>query len=87
MRRWTVKAKVDIFEMDPLLYQHLHAFMYNLHAFSIRRRAPSKDYVIFPMNIAESHWAMGAIDLKEKGFRYFDSMFSCSEASKRLQSA
>ncbi|CAK9078403.1 Putative ubiquitin-like-specific protease 1B [Durusdinium trenchii] len=49
VRRWTVKAKVDIFEMD---------------------------YVIFPMNIGESHWAMGAIDLKEKGFRYFDSMFS-----------
>ena len=49
MRRWTIKAKIDVFEMD---------------------------YIIFPMNIAETHWAMGAIDLKEKGFRYFDSMFS-----------
>eukprot|EP00929_Paragymnodinium_shiwhaense_P035884 TRINITY_DN19311_c3_g1_i1.p3 TRINITY_DN19311_c3_g1~~TRINITY_DN19311_c3_g1_i1.p3 ORF type:complete len:124 (-),score=21.28 TRINITY_DN19311_c3_g1_i1:73-444(-) len=27
------------------------------------------------MNIGETHWAMGAIDMKEKGFRYFDSMF------------
>jgi len=34
------------------------------------------DYVLFPMNIGESHWALGAIDLEEKGFRYFDSMFS-----------
>ena len=34
------------------------------------------DYVIFPMNIGEIHWAMGAIDLKENGFRYFDSMYS-----------
>ncbi|CAE7739236.1 SENP1 [Symbiodinium pilosum] len=49
VRRWTIKAKIDVFEMD---------------------------YIIFPMNIAETHWAMGAIDLKEKGFRYFDSMFS-----------
>ena len=49
VRRWTVKAKIDIFELD---------------------------YVIFPMNIGETHWAMGAIDLKDKGFRYFDSMFS-----------
>eukprot|EP00439_Symbiodinium_sp_Y106_P078087 s562_g16.t3 len=49
VRRWTIKAKVDIFDMD---------------------------YVIFPMNIAETHWSMGAIDMREKGFRYFDSMFS-----------
>lgn len=49
VRRWTVKAKVNIFEMD---------------------------YVIFPMNIGETHWAMGAIDIKEKGFRYYDSMIS-----------
>lgn len=49
VRRWTVKAKIDIFQLD---------------------------YVIFPMNIGETHWAMGAIDLKDKGFRYFDSMFS-----------
>eukprot|EP00931_Biecheleriopsis_adriatica_P117029 TRINITY_DN92594_c0_g1_i1.p1 TRINITY_DN92594_c0_g1~~TRINITY_DN92594_c0_g1_i1.p1 ORF type:complete len:480 (+),score=93.91 TRINITY_DN92594_c0_g1_i1:50-1441(+) len=49
VRRWTIKAKVDIFELD---------------------------HVIFPMNIGNSHWAMGAIDLKAKGFRYFDSMFS-----------
>ena len=34
------------------------------------------DYVIFPMNIADTHWSMGAIDMREKGFRYFDSMFS-----------
>merc|ERR1712083_663080 len=34
------------------------------------------DYVIFPMNIGEMHWAMGAIDFKERGFRYFDSMIS-----------
>ena len=26
------------------------------------------DYVIFPMNIAETHWSMGAIDMREKGF-------------------
>ncbi|CAK0889958.1 unnamed protein product [Prorocentrum cordatum] len=32
--------------------------------------------VIFPMNICDTHWAMGAIDLRDKGFRYFDSMFS-----------
>lgn len=51
VRRWTVKAKIDIFQLD---------------------------YVIFPMNIGETHWAMGAIDLKDKGFRYFDSMFSTS---------
>jgi len=49
VRRWTTKAKVDIFEQD---------------------------YVVFPMNIGETHWAMGAIDLRERGFRYFDSMFS-----------
>lgn len=49
VRRWTIKAKVDVFEQD---------------------------YVIFPMNICETHWAMGAIDLRERGFRYFDSMFS-----------
>jgi len=48
VRRWTVKAKIDIFALD---------------------------YVIFPMNICESHWALGAIDFKAKGFRYFDSMF------------
>jgi len=48
VRRWTVKAKIDVFELD---------------------------HVIFPINIGESHWALGAIDLKEKGFRYFDSMF------------
>jgi hypothetical protein len=47
VRRWTTKDKVDIFELD---------------------------YVIFPMNIGHSHWALGAIDLKCKGFRYFDSM-------------
>jgi len=47
VRRWTIKAKVDIFALD---------------------------YVIFPMNIGETHWAMGAIDIKAKGFRYFDSM-------------
>jgi len=47
VRRWTVKAKVDIFALD---------------------------FVIFPMNIGESHWALGAIDMKAKGFRYFDSM-------------
>ena len=39
------------------------------------------DYVIFPMNIGETHWAMGAIDLKDKGFRYFDSMFCTSATS------
>lgn len=33
------------------------------------------DYVVFPMNICESHWALGAIDIRESGFRYFDSMF------------
>mmetsp|Transcript_30771 Transcript_30771/g.55045 ORF Transcript_30771/g.55045 Transcript_30771/m.55045 type:complete len:401 (-) Transcript_30771:54-1256(-) len=49
VRRWTIKAKVDIFELD---------------------------YVIFPMNIGETHWAMGAIDLRSKCFRYFDSMIS-----------
>jgi hypothetical protein len=49
VRRWTTKAKVDIFALD---------------------------YVIFPMNIGEMHWAMGAIDIKEKGFRYFDSFIS-----------
>lgn len=48
VRRWTVKAKIDIFELD---------------------------YVIFPMNIGESHWALGAIDFRKRGFRYFDSMF------------
>ena len=53
VRRWTIKAKIDVFEMD---------------------------YIIFPMNIAETHWAMGAIDLKGKGFRYFDSMFSIRPA-------
>lgn len=47
VRRWTVKAKINIFELD---------------------------YVIFPMNIGDMHWAMGAIDLRAKGFRYFDSM-------------
>merc|ERR1711967_210834 len=47
VKRWTIKAKVDIFELD---------------------------YIIFPMNIGESHWALGAIDFKKKGFRYFDSM-------------
>jgi len=49
VRRWTTKAKVDIFDQD---------------------------YVIFPMNIGETHWALGAIDFRERGFRYFDSMFS-----------
>lgn len=48
VKRWTIKAKIDIFELD---------------------------HVIFPMNIGESHWALGAIDIKNKGFRYFDSMF------------
>eukprot|EP00927_Polykrikos_kofoidii_P085244 TRINITY_DN9218_c0_g1_i1.p1 TRINITY_DN9218_c0_g1~~TRINITY_DN9218_c0_g1_i1.p1 ORF type:complete len:887 (+),score=139.97 TRINITY_DN9218_c0_g1_i1:268-2661(+) len=48
VRRWTIKAKVDIFKMDC---------------------------VIFPMNVGESHWALGVIDFKAKGFRYFDSMF------------
>ena len=57
VRRWTVKAKIDIFELD---------------------------YVIFPMNIGETHWAMGAIDLKDKGFRYFDSMFSTSAKTTQL---
>jgi len=47
VRRWTGKAKVDIFALD---------------------------LVIFPMNIGEMHWALGAIDIKNKGFRYFDSM-------------
>jgi Ulp1 family protease len=57
VRRWTVKAKIDIFQLD---------------------------YVIFPMNIGETHWAMGAIDLKDKGFRYFDSMFSTSAKTIRF---
>eukprot|EP00928_Gymnodinium_smaydae_P096842 TRINITY_DN8634_c0_g1_i1.p1 TRINITY_DN8634_c0_g1~~TRINITY_DN8634_c0_g1_i1.p1 ORF type:complete len:456 (+),score=101.28 TRINITY_DN8634_c0_g1_i1:39-1370(+) len=48
VKRWTTKAKVDVFALD---------------------------YVLFPMNIGETHWAMGAIDFKAKGFRYFDSMF------------
>lgn len=48
VKRWTIKAKIDIFELD---------------------------YVLFPMNIGESHWAMGVIDIRENGFRYFDSMF------------
>jgi len=49
VRRWTTKAKVDVFALD---------------------------YIIFPMNIADTHWAVGAVDLKERGFRYFDSMTS-----------
>jgi len=49
VKRWTIKSKIDIFELD---------------------------YIIFPMNIGASHWALGAIDRKEHGFRYFDSMFS-----------
>jgi len=32
------------------------------------------DFVMFPMNVGGAHWAMGAIDLKAKAFRYFDSM-------------
>jgi sentrin-specific protease 1 len=48
VKRWSIKAKIDIFELD---------------------------HILFPMNIGESHWALGAIDLKAKGFRYFDSMF------------
>lgn len=32
------------------------------------------DCVIFPMNVGEMHWALGVIDFREKGFRYFDSM-------------
>jgi len=47
VRRWTKRAKVDIFELD---------------------------YVMFPMNVGGVHWAMGTIDFKQKGFRYFDSM-------------
>lgn len=49
VKRWTFKAKVDLFELD---------------------------HVVFPMNIGNCHWAMGAIDLKARGFRYFDSMMS-----------
>lgn len=49
VRRWTIKAKVDIFALD---------------------------FVIFPMNVGEMHWALGAIDLRHKGFRYFDSFIS-----------
>jgi Ulp1 family protease len=49
VRRWTIKAKVDIFQLEC---------------------------VVFPMNIGETHWAMGAIDLRARGFRYFDSMLS-----------
>lgn len=49
VRRWTIKAKVDVFALD---------------------------YVLFPMNIGEMHWALGAIDLRAKGFRYFDSFIS-----------
>lgn len=48
VKRWTIKAKIDIFELD---------------------------LICFPMNIGESHWAMGVIDLTSHGFRYFDSMF------------
>ena len=61
----------------------MYAFMNSVDGCTIPCE-PSKDYVIFPMNIAESHWAMGAIDLKDKGFRYFDSMFSRSE-ERRLK--
>jgi Ulp1 family protease len=32
------------------------------------------DYVIFPMHIGGSHWALGAIDFQDKGFRYLDSL-------------
>lgn len=32
------------------------------------------DHVVFPMVISDIHWALGVIDLKENGFRYFDSM-------------
>jgi len=49
VRRWTIKAKVDIFQLEC---------------------------VVFPMNISETHWAMGTIDLRACGFRYFDSMRS-----------
>ena len=28
VRRWTVKAKVDIFEMDPLISQHIYIYKY-----------------------------------------------------------
>jgi len=49
VRRWTIKAKVDVFLLEC---------------------------VVFPMNIGETHWAMGAIDLRARGFRYFDSMLS-----------
>lgn len=34
------------------------------------------DCVVFPMNVGEMHWALGVIDLRDKGFRYFDSMSS-----------
>jgi Ulp1 family protease len=33
------------------------------------------DYIIFPMNIGcGTHWSLGVIDVRNKGFRYFDSM-------------
>eukprot|EP00928_Gymnodinium_smaydae_P034322 TRINITY_DN24352_c0_g5_i1.p1 TRINITY_DN24352_c0_g5~~TRINITY_DN24352_c0_g5_i1.p1 ORF type:complete len:960 (-),score=157.09 TRINITY_DN24352_c0_g5_i1:69-2948(-) len=32
------------------------------------------DYVIFPMNVGGKHWATGAIDVRRKGFWYFDSL-------------
>jgi len=47
VKRWTTKAKVDIFALDS---------------------------VVFPMNISSTHWALGVIDVKNSGFRYFDSM-------------
>ena len=48
VQRWTIRAKIDIFAMD---------------------------YVVFPMNTGDgTHWALGVIDIKGRGFRYFDSM-------------
>ncbi|QPG74589.1 hypothetical protein FOA43_001920 [Brettanomyces nanus] len=33
------------------------------------------DYVFVPVNIHQSHWALGLINNKEKVFQYFDSLF------------
>jgi len=47
VRRWTRKAKVDIFDLD---------------------------YMLFPINVGQSHWVVGVINVRERGFHCLDSL-------------
>lgn len=47
----------------------------------------SKDIILFPINLGNSHWVCGAINMRKHRFEYYDSMGAPNEAAFDLMRA